>query len=205
MPVVPRIEIPPRMPNLGLRVSRARISPPGTLMVTFSPRPPSRSPASSRTLRTIIRRGTGLIAGSPTGTGRPGSVTCPTPSPPARMIPGSACQATVACNSAPSVTSGSSPASLITPQRTPSAVRSQRATAKFTSSRTGRSIVISVTACPVSSARVAARAAAVAQLPVVKPSRKSVRRQRASEWFLGARLPIRSLIGSPRSGCRGQR
>ena len=68
--------------------------------------------------RRIIRRGTGLMAGSPTATANPGLVTRPTPSPPRRMIssspPGDSRRQTRAPISAPLVTSGSSPASLIT-------------------------------------------------------------------------------------------
>jgi hypothetical protein len=64
----------------------------------------------------IIRRGTGLIAGSPTASGSPALVTVPTPGPAANVTPDPAGPGrTVERTSAPCVTSGSSPASLTTP------------------------------------------------------------------------------------------
>ena len=59
----------------------ARISPPGMAISTTQS-----APNSARVVR-IICRGTGLIAGSPGGTGRPGRVTVPTPSPAWKRIP----------------------------------------------------------------------------------------------------------------------
>ena len=43
--------------------------------------------ATSSRLARIIARGAGLIAGSPTGSGRPGRVTVPTPSPALKLRP----------------------------------------------------------------------------------------------------------------------
>ena len=65
--------------------SCARSSPSGTEMTTRRPR--SRSTAAP-TLSRIICRGTGLIAGPPTSSPRPGLVTTPTPTPPSSSRPG---------------------------------------------------------------------------------------------------------------------
>ena len=74
------------------------------------------APAIACTASVISRRGTGLIAGSPTAIGRPGLVTVPTPRP-ARKLHAAAGRPAphVAMISAPWVTSGSSPASLMMP------------------------------------------------------------------------------------------
>ncbi len=114
-----------------------------------------------------MRRGTGLMAGPPTSSPRPGRVTVPTPGPPASAIPGVSLRLTVAWISAPCVISGSSPASLITPQRTQPGPNSQRQSAKVASRPTGRWIVTRSTGRPLSRASAAALAAAVAQAPVV--------------------------------------
>ena len=83
MPVVPRMEIPPRMPSRAFRVFRAMASPPGTEIVTSRPSPAARSAApAARTLSSMLRRGTGLMAALPTSSPRPGRVTIPTPGPP---------------------------------------------------------------------------------------------------------------------------
>ena len=76
IPVVPRIEMPPRMPSRGFSVFSAIISPSGTEISTSKS---AFSPATSVIAAAIILRGTGLIAGSPGGMGRPGRVTRPTP------------------------------------------------------------------------------------------------------------------------------
>ena len=77
------MEIPPKMPKRGLRVWRANSSPWGAKISTS--RRNGRSGKSCghqcRATWRIIFRGTGLMAGSPGGTGRPGLVTNPTPSP----------------------------------------------------------------------------------------------------------------------------
>ena len=116
MPVVPRIDSPPTMPRRPLRVLAASASPPGmAISISTSPASPCAAPISAMPSRSICR-GTGLMAGSPGGTGKPGRVTVPTPSPARKMtpLPGAA-RRTVARISAPWVTSGSSPASLTTP------------------------------------------------------------------------------------------
>ena len=71
-------------PGRPFQVRRASSSPPGTETVTWNPDPRPCAAATSASAAAIIRRGTGLIAGSPGGIGRPGFVTVPTPSPPAR-------------------------------------------------------------------------------------------------------------------------
>ena len=117
MPVVPRIESPPTIPRRGFQVRSARRSPSRTPISTLrSPRAPCAAATSATVLR-IIRRGTGLIAGSPTATGRPGRVTVPTPRPARNVtpVPGAPSR-TVATTSARWVTSGSSPASLTMPR-----------------------------------------------------------------------------------------
>ncbi len=81
MPVVPRMESPPLMPSRLFMVRRASFSPPG-MAISISTSPPSRWRfATSAMASSILRRGAGLIAGSPMATGRPGRVTVPTPSP----------------------------------------------------------------------------------------------------------------------------
>ena len=58
--------------------------------------------ATSAIASRIMRRGTGLIAGSPGGTGRPARVTVPTPSPARKVTPAPGAPArTVARISAP--------------------------------------------------------------------------------------------------------
>ena len=67
------------MPSRGLRVFCAIASPPGMeISTSTSIGPPTLRAASSRLSR-IIWRGTGLMAGSPGGRGRPARVTVPTP------------------------------------------------------------------------------------------------------------------------------
>ena len=83
-PVVPRIEMPPRMPRRPLSVFSAIFSPSGTEISTSKS---ASSPAASATASAIILRGTGLIAGSPGGIGRPGRVTVPTPGPALKVTP----------------------------------------------------------------------------------------------------------------------
>ena len=72
--------MPPVTPRRGLKVRFAVSSPPGTEIVTFA----ACAPMTERRASVIIARGTGFIAGSPGGILSPGSVTVPTPSPPAR-------------------------------------------------------------------------------------------------------------------------
>src|SRR6266568_4534813 len=189
IPVVPRIEMPPTIPSLGLVVLRAIHSPSGTLITTSAP-PSSRSSASP-TAAVIWRRGTGLIAGPPTTRPRPGRVTVPTPSPPSSRSPGSARRLRRAVSCAPLVTSGSSPASLTTTASAQPSPSSHLATGNETRrAERGRPISTRTTGRPLSSAVAAALAAAAAQVPVVQP----VRRVRA------ATLAVRGSSGSRRSG-----
>ena len=110
-------------------------------------------PPASATASVIIRRGTGLIAGSPGGIGRPSFVTMPTPSPARNTTPLPASpRLTVAMISAPWVTSGSSPASLITPAAHSSAPRASQARAKAGVSPPGRRMVTGSGNSPVSRA-----------------------------------------------------
>ena len=77
----------------------------------------ARAGKTCRTACSIIRRGTGLIAASPTGSFMPGRVIVPTPSPARkRMPPSLSISRTRARTSLPVVISGSSPPSLMTPQ-----------------------------------------------------------------------------------------
>src|SRR3954464_5608651 len=86
-PVVPRIDSPPRMPSRGFQVLRASSSPFSTdTVTTTSPLPPCRA-ATAATCSPMNRRGIGLIAGSPTASGRPGLVTVPPPAPPREPPP----------------------------------------------------------------------------------------------------------------------
>ena len=64
MPVVPRTDIPPTIPNLGFIVFLAILSPSGMEMVTFATLP---SGTLSVKFFIIMLRGTGFIACSPTG------------------------------------------------------------------------------------------------------------------------------------------
>src|SRR6266516_5547962 len=154
---------------------------------------------ASPTAAVICWRGTGLIAGPSTGKPRPGRVTVPTPSPPSRRTPGPASSVTLAVRWAPWVTSGSSPASLTTiaSAQRPSApgpgARVQRSTAKATRRPVrGRPTSTWVWGSPLSSAAVAALAAAAAQVPVVHPGRRPRR----------ATLAVRGRSDSRSSGSR---
>src|SRR6185437_6865574 len=207
MPVVPRIEMPPRMPSRRLVVLRAITSPPGTEITTRSmrssaagPRLSSAASSASLTARSIIARGTGLIAGPPISRPRPGLVTTPTPSPPssciappARLIALAFCaatpapatplapsrQETVAVRCAPWVTSGSSPASLTTTAcHVPGLSSSQRSTGNVMRcahrpSLPGNETSTRAAGSPDTRAHVAAFAAAAEQVPVVQPLRSA--------------------------------
>src|SRR5215218_79485 len=170
MPVVPRMEMPPSMPRRALVVFSAISSPPGTLMTTRTPR--SCGSITSSMEYEIMRRGTSFMAGPPTRSPSPGLVTMPTPSPRSRTSPRSSRHETRAVRWAPSVTSGSSPASLMTTASAHEAPRSHRST----SNSTRRSLPFpgsftSTRACGslLTSAQAAALAAAAAQVPVVHP------------------------------------
>lgn len=142
IPVVPRIDSPPTMPRRGFQVFCAISAPPGTdTSITTSPASPN-SAATAATASVIIRRGTGLIAGSPGGIGRPSFVTIPTPSPALNTTPLPASpRPTVAIISAPWVTSGSSPASLMTPAAHSPVPNASQASAKAGVSPPGRRMV----------------------------------------------------------------
>src|SRR5215210_2831226 len=112
------------------------------------------------------------MAGAPTGSPSPGLVTTPTPSPRSRSSPRSSRHDTRAVRCAPSVTSGSSPASLMTTASAHESPRSQPPTANSTRrSRPFPGSFMSTRSCfrPLSSAKAAALAAAAAQAPVVQP------------------------------------
>ena len=70
MPVVPRIDRPPTMPSRRLSVFAASASPPGMAISTSTSPAPFAAAATSAMASRIIRRGTGLIAGSPGGNGQ---------------------------------------------------------------------------------------------------------------------------------------
>src|SRR5215210_2395501 len=119
-----------------------------------------------------MRRGTSFMAGPPTGSPSPGLVTTPTPSPRSTSSPCSSRHETRAVRCAPSVTSGSSPASLTTTASAHESPRSQLSTSNSTRrSRPFPGSFMSTRACvrPLASARAAALAAAAAQVPVVQP------------------------------------
>jgi hypothetical protein len=162
------------MPRRRLVVWRARRSPSGTLIVTSTPR----SPAASRTARVIIVRGTGLIAGSPTGRPSPSRVTVPTPVPPRSTTSPSERQATVTVRCAPWVTSGSSPASLTTTAvaatgSTGAPSTTTECTANVCRSPEGNAMSTVAGAVPSRSAVTAALAAADEHAPVVNPVRSA--------------------------------
>src|SRR5918995_4844834 len=121
-----------------------------------------------------MRRGTAFIAGPPTGSPSPGLVTTPTPSPRSRSSPGSSRHEARAVRWAPSVTSGSSPASLTTTAsvQAPPSPNSHRSTWNSTRRSSpffGSFMSTRTCGSPVASARAAALAAAAAQVPVVQP------------------------------------
>src|SRR5262245_51252342 len=120
-----------------------------------------------------MRRGTGLMAGSPGGTGRPGLVTVPTPGPALKVtpVPGTPGR-TVAETSAPCVTSGSSPASFTMPAVASPTPDFCKASAKAGVAPPGKVTSTGSGNSPVINAVQAAFAAAAAQVPVVQPRRK---------------------------------
>ena len=174
IPVLPRMLMPPSTPSRALVVCSAISTPPGTEIRARTPvsvgHPHAASP--SPTASAIIRRGTRVTAGSPTAMPVPGRVTVPTPGPPAISSPWypSGSRHTPTTISAPCVTSGSSPPSLITEQRTPSAgdTGQLRCTLSVAAPRPpGSGTDTSSGACPDSISITAALAAAAAVVPVV--------------------------------------
>ena len=111
IPIVPRIEIPPIIPNFPFIVFLAASSPRGTLISTSTPFPDGRS---SFTIPISIFIGVGFIADFPTSTGSPIFVTFPTPFPPKILILSSSLKLTFDMISRPCVASGSSPPSFMT-------------------------------------------------------------------------------------------
>ncbi len=151
------------MPRRALVVLAAICSPPGTSKVTRIGRSVT-SPTAAR----IIRLGTGLMAGAPTGRPSPGLVTVPTPMPASSSVSGAADHSAVTVMRAPSVQSGSSPASFTTTQR----FDASASTGKATRSPLGRRTFTSRGGVPVVNPMAAAFAAADAHVPVVHPVRK---------------------------------
>src|SRR5574344_1070302 len=173
MPVVPRIEMPPTMPRRALSVFLAISTPCGTDKVMASPACSSSAPAAARTLLSMLRRGTGLMAGPPTSSPSPAMVTVPMPKPPRRhTTPGWPGRVhTSAVRWALSVQSGSSPASLMTMAW--AVVPSQRPswTAKRTASPLGSRQSTASGTVPCTRPCTAAAAAAAEHAPVVNPVR----------------------------------
>src|SRR5579875_2064169 len=133
------MEMPPTMPSRGFAVLSARRSPAGHARVISTPCPAlPHSARTSRTCSAIIRRGTGLMAGSPGGTGSPGRVTTPTPGPRRNSTRPSGRNRTELTRRAPWVQSGSSPASLTTAAVARSSPSSQEARENVTSWPPGR-------------------------------------------------------------------
>ena len=169
IPEVPKIDSPPTIPSLGLNVRAATSAPPGMEITTSIPPLYPSAVHTVRTCSSIMARGTWLIAAAPTGWSSPAFVTRPTPSPPSIKIPPVVRRRTAAQTSMPSVTSLSSPASLVTAQR--AAAPSSNTIASTRDAVTVTPLgVVSVTATPtwpVSSSRAAPAAAKAAQVPVV--------------------------------------
>ena len=107
------------------------------------------------------------MAGSPTAMARPGSVTSPTPSPGKNTTSPVLLSDKVQPISAPCVTSGSSPASLMVEQKAWVAVKVHSFRIKVTSSPPGSAMATCDTASWRSSTHSAALVQAVAQAPVV--------------------------------------
>ena len=170
MPVVPRMESPPTMPRRALVVFLASSSPPGMATVISTSPPAPNASATSAIAPRIMLRGTGLIAGSPTGMARPARVTVPTPSPARKLTPApGGPKVTATRTSARWVTSGSSPASLTIPAVARPSASSATANGKLGRSPRGRVMVTGSGKRPVSNASYAAWVAAVAHAPVLQP------------------------------------
>ena len=73
MPVVPRIDKPPTMPRRPLSVFAASASPPGIEISTSASAARPAAAATSAMASLIMRRGTGLMAGSPGGNRQAGA------------------------------------------------------------------------------------------------------------------------------------
>ena len=197
MPVVPRIDSPPTMPSRALSVFAASASPPG-MAISISTSPHARARAATSAIAAAHHLPRHRIDRRLARRHRQPGPRHGADARPGRNVHAAARRArrTVASTSAPWVTSGSSPASLITPAvaaPSSSAVDGQREgeasrrAASVTSTGSGNS--------PVSSAVKAALAAAVAQAPVVQPRRSGrpcvefvhAQRNRACRWPVTAR------------------
>ena len=173
MPVVPRMEMPPTIPSLGFHVCLASFSPLRTEMVMSTSGVKPYSCARLSTTSRINWRGTGLMAGSPTGIGNPGRVTIPTPSPAKKRTPApEGPNRTEERMSAPWVTSGSSPASLMIPASAKSSSRRSQSSANEGVCPLGSLIDTGSGKREETKAQRAALVAAVAQAPVVQPRLK---------------------------------
>ena len=180
MPLLPRMDIPPTIPNAGFRVFRASSSPFSTAISSVKTSSISPKPMRIR-LSFIILRGPGLIAGYPGATANPGRVTRPTPLPPQIInfprpqsstrspAPAVPPRTTFTLTIHLSVTSGSSPASFCTANQ-PSG---RALTRIFNTTPPGRINSSCGRISPPVKYRYPAKIAAAAALPVVKPSRNS--------------------------------
>ena len=151
----------------------------------------------------IIRRGTGLMAGAPTGRPRPGLVTVPTPTPARSSVLATLGDAhsAVAVTRAPSVQSGSSPASLTTTQRL--GLSCAASTGNVTRLPLGRRTSTSFGGAPCTRPMTAALAAAEAQVPVVHPVRSPLVTPRWPCGTCGSNPESRGGCGPP-VGRRGR-
>ncbi len=186
-PVVPSIEMPPTMPRRALSVLRAISTPCGANTSTAAEHFAPWTASAAATAWVIMRRGPGLMAGSPGGSSSPGLVIRPTPSPPQMTTsggpvsgPARGLSLTRAPISAPWVTSGSSPASLMTVQTAAAPARRQLWTGTVMASPVGRATDTAAGGRPSSRRSTAPRAAAAAAVPVVKPVRR--------RFFIGSDL-----------------
>ena len=187
MPVVPKIEMPPTIPSRAFKVCLVISWPCGTEMVTSKPTSSSNDAPTARTLASILRRGTGLMAGPPTARPSPGMVTVPTPKPPHKTtFPGCVgSRRTSAVKWALSVQSGSSPASLMTMAWAVGRSTRPSMTVNVTRSPLGKRHSTVSGTWPVTRPMTAARAAAAEHAPVVKP----VRVPRGALWSIMRRVP----------------
>ena len=111
-PVVPNTDKPPTIPSRPFKVRCASFLRPEWISLFRHRADDPRTEATSSISASIIRRGPGLIAGSPTSRTKPSRVTVPTPFTALKETPRPArSKRARTTTSAPCVTSGSSPAS----------------------------------------------------------------------------------------------
>ena len=148
-------------------------------------------PPLARCGRASSARGTGLIAGSPTSSGRPGRVTVPTPGPARKTHPGARAAAPYGGPHQRAVRDVRVVARVLdhAGRRPVASVSSSTASAKAGVWPLGRVMVTGSGNSPVSSAVYAAVVAAVAQAPVVHP------RPQTGVLELGVARPL-GLTGS---------